>query len=123
MIELDEFVEATLVSIVKGIQRAQQDEEVGSFVAPLLQGEKRNDVGNFHLKNDETRQATVIQFDVQVGTQAATEAEARGGLKARLVVVDVDLGGGGSSTSGATSTHRLQFAIPVEIPRLSPRAG
>jgi hypothetical protein len=116
MIELDEFIQMTLLSIVRGIRGAQGDEQFGLFVAPMLRGEKRNDVGNFHLKDDTSRQATVIQFDVQVATQSTSQVDGRGGLKARLYVVDVDLGGSGSSTSGSATTHRLQFAIPVEIP-------
>ena len=114
--ELDEFIEATLMSIVRGITRAQADSAVGSFVAPLLQGKRRNDVGNFHLKGDKSRQATVVQFDVQVGTESTRQLEGKTGVKARLYVVDVDLAGGGTSVTGATRTHRLQFAIPIEIP-------
>ena len=68
MIDLEDFIAAALTSIVRGIRNAQADSDLGRFVAPLLQGNKRNDFGNFHLKNDETRQATVVQFDVQVGT-------------------------------------------------------
>jgi hypothetical protein len=116
--DLEDFIDAALTSIVRGIRRAQADPELGSFVAPLLQGPKRNDFGNFHLKNDETRQATVVQFDVQVGTETTTVTEGKGGVRARLVVVDVDLGGGRNSSAGATSLHRLQFNVPVEIPSM-----
>ena len=116
VIDLEDFIAAALTSIVRGIRNAQADSDLGRFVAPLLQGNKRNDFGNFHLKNDETRQATVVQFDVQVGTETTTVADGKGGVRARLVVVDVELGGGRSSSAGATSLHRLQFNVPVEIP-------
>jgi len=116
MIDLEDFIAAALTSIARGIRSAQTDAEFGGYVAPLLQGEKRNDFGNFHLKNDQSRQATVVQFDVQVGTESTTVTEGKGGLRARLVVVDLEVGGGRSGSAGATSLHRLQFNVPVEIP-------
>ena len=116
MIELDHFIHEALTSIVAGIRRAQADPEFGQYVAPLLQGDRRNDFGNFHLKGDQTRQATVVQFDVQVGSESKSEMAGKGATRARLVVVDFELGGQGTSSTGATNLQRLQFNVPVEIP-------
>jgi hypothetical protein len=63
MIELSEFIAEAVTSIVRGIQQGQAS-DVGDHIAPLIQGEKRNEYGNFHLKDDPSNQATIVQFDV-----------------------------------------------------------
>lgn len=103
-------------------KKGRADPDVGSFIAPLIQGKRRNDVGNFHLKGDDTRQATVVRFDVQVATEESTGREGGGSVKARLVVVDVSLAGGGTSSDQRSSLHRLEFAVAVEIPSPVPDA-
>jgi hypothetical protein len=123
MIPLDEFIAQALTSIVQGIKLGQADEDVGSHIAPLIQGEGRNSHGNFHLKDDTTKQATIVQFDVQVSTEAsrAGKAGVEGGFK--LYVVDVKLSGGGDAATKTSNLHRLQFAVPVQIPTLSRARG
>jgi hypothetical protein len=115
MIPLDDFIAQALTSIVQGIQKGQAS-PVGDHIAPLIQGESRNQHGNFHLKGDTANQATIVQFDVQVATEAQKEGGGvvKGGFK--LYVVDVELGGDGKLSSKTSHLHRLQFAIPVKIP-------
>ena len=115
MISLDDFIEQVLTSIVKGIRKAQAS-DVGDHVAPLLQGEGRNAIGNFHLKGDDSNQATIVQFDVQVATEATHEGDGNAKASLKLYVVDVELGGGRNLSTKASNLHRLQFAIPVKIP-------
>ena len=75
MIELNDFIAEALTSIVKGIQQGQKS-DVGDHIAPLIQGEKRNEYGNFHLKDDQSNRATIVQIDVQVATEVQTETQA-----------------------------------------------
>jgi hypothetical protein len=115
MVGLDEFIAAAMSEIVRGIQIAQEG-DVGDHIAPLIQGEKRNDFGNFHLKNDPSNQATIVQFDVQVTTELDNEGTGSGKGKFKLFVVDVEVGVGGKVASKSSNLHRLQFAVPVKIP-------
>jgi len=122
MVELDEFIAEALTSIVRGIKRGQAS-DVGDHIAPLIQGAKRNDYGNFHLKDDQSNQATIVQFDVQVATDVQTEGTGNGKGKFRLYVVDLEVGGGGKLAQKSSNLHRLQFAIPIKIPTKQDIAG
>jgi hypothetical protein len=116
MIELDDFIAEALISIVQGIKKGQVS-AVGDHIAPLIQGKDRNTHGNFHLKKDDSNQATIVQFDVQVATEVNKAGEGSAKGKVRLFVVDVELGTSGKLSTKASNLHRLQFAIPVMIPK------
>lgn len=116
MLELDDFIAEAMTSIVRGIRKGQAS-DVGDHIAPLIQGNSRNEFGNFHLKGDSSNQATIVRFDVQVGTEIRKEGEGTGKGKVRLYVVDLELGAGGKLSSQSSNVHRLQFAIPLKIPR------
>jgi hypothetical protein len=84
MIELDVFTEETLKSVVRGIKRVQDDSELGQFVAPLLQGEKRNDFGNvpieiptFRSKDDHTEKSSPLT------SRTSSEGHATGPFRPR----------------------------------------
>jgi hypothetical protein len=83
----------------------------------LIQGKKRNEYGNFHLKGDTSNQATIVQFDVQVATERHTEGDPTAKGKFRLYVVDLEVGIGGKIAGKSSNLHRLQFSIPIKIPR------
>jgi hypothetical protein len=117
MIELDDFIAEALTSIVQGIKKGQASEDVGDHIAPLIQGKARNVRGNFHLKGDKSNQATIVQFDVQVATELNKAGGASAKGKVRLLVVGAEFGGEGSLSTKASNLHRLQFAIPVKIPK------
>ena len=91
MIELSAFISEAVTSIVRGIQLGQKA-DVGDHIAPLIQGEKRNEYGNFHLKGDTANQATIVQFDVQVTTEKSAEGGPAGKGKFQLFVVDLEIG-------------------------------
>ena len=104
MIPLEDFIAQALTSIVHGIKKGQAS-DVGDHIAPLIQGESRNEHGNFHLKGDPSNQATIVQFDVQVATEGQQEGggTAKGSFK--LYVVNVELGGGGKATTKSSNLH------------------
>jgi hypothetical protein len=116
MVELSDFIAEATTSIVRGIKQGQSS-DVGDHIAPLIQGEKRNEHGNFHLKDDQSNQATIVQFDVQVATEVESAGDAKAKGKFRLYVVDLEVGGGGKAATKSSNLHRLQFAIPIKIPR------
>lgn len=114
--DLEDFIAETVTSIARGIVKGQADANVGDYVAPLIKGEKRQDFGTFHLKNDDNSQATIIEFDIAIGVSAAREAGGSVSGKARLFVVDVEFGGEGAGSTERSSSHRIKFAVPLTIP-------
>lgn len=116
MLELQDFISESMTSIIRGIQTAQET-DVGDHIAPLIQGEKRNDLGNFHLKGDDQNQATIVQFDVQVAAKQTKSGDegAKGGVK--LYVVDMELGANAQVANEASNIQRLKFAVPLKIPK------
>ena len=117
MLELKDFIAKTMTSIVKGIQQGQADEDVGDHIAPLIQGEKRNEFGNFYLKEGDQNQATVLQFEVSVAAKSSDSNQVTGAVEAKLYVVDLNLGGGKKGSEEHSSVHKLKFAIPIKIPK------
>lgn len=116
MLELEDFIAETMISIVRGIQKGQES-EVGEYIAPLIQGSQRNDFGNFHLKDDDTNQATVLQFEVSVSAKTMDSQGETGEVKAKLFVVDIGVGGDKKSQLESSSLQKLKFAIPITIPK------
>lgn len=119
MVELNEFIAEALTSIVSGIMKAQQNEATGDYIAPLITGEKRNDYGNFHLKNNQDSQATIVQFDVEVTSELAAKSSGEGGGDFKLWVVNMKAKGSGEVSGKHAGTQKLQFAIPLKIPQKS----
>lgn len=119
MLELEDFIAETMISIIRGIQKGQES-EVGGYIAPLIQGKQRNEFGNFHLKDDDTNQATVLQFEVSVGTKSSDSQGAADKTNIKLFVVDIGVGGDKKSQLESSSLQKLKFAIPVTIPKRNP---
>lgn len=115
MMELDDFISSALTAIVWGIKKGQST-DVGDHIAPLIQGKQRNERGNFHLKDDDSNQATIVEFDVQVTSGTESKIGGTGQGKFKLFVVEAKAGGGGEQSEKISHVHRLQFAIPIKIP-------
>ena len=115
MIELEDFISEAVAAVVRGIRKGQAS-EFGDHIAPQIQGEKRQDRGIFHLKGDDSNQATIIQFEVQVTTKQQQEQGGSGKGKFRLYIVDAELGASGKLVAEQTNSQKLQFSIPVRIP-------
>jgi len=117
MIELEDFIAETMIAVASGIVKAQQDDSVGIYIAPLIQGQKRNDFVNFHLKGDDRNQATVLQFEVNIGAKSIDEKAAGGKVKAKLYVVDVEVGGDAKEQVETSNLQKLKFSVPLQIPQ------
>lgn len=113
--ELDEFVAEATTSLVRGIMKGLES-DVGEFIAPLIQGEQRQEAGIFNVQGGPPNQATIVRFDIQVAASRKAEGDAKTKGKARLFVVDLEVGGGGKVTTDASNLHRMQFSVPVKIP-------
>ena len=120
---LDEFIQSALIAIAKGISEGQRNKNFGEYVAPLIQGKRRNEQGNFHLKGEPASQATIVQFDVQVTTEVKREAKVNAGAKIRLMVVEAELRGAGDGARRMGTAQRLQFSIPLKLPSVGVVSG
>ena len=104
--ELRNFIKQTLKDVLGGIHDAQQEIENGQIVPAINeQGWKGLETGLTSFQ--------AIDFEVSVN---AVEQE---GSEAKLNVVAAVIGGGisGDSSSTAEHTAKLNFKIPVQLPR------
>ena len=99
---LDDFVAATLRSIVQGIDAAQEDiQTLGARINPYRAGS--------------AGAIQVVEFDVEVSTSEGTAT--RGGLG--VFVGAIAAGTRGESESGTASVGRVRFKVPLELPTSS----
>lgn len=100
--QLDEFVKATIMQVVKGVSDAQEEAaEFGAVVNPReLEGKGR-------------RKETSIAFDVAL-TVTGTNSEEVGG---KLTVASIlSLGGKVTESDARQETSRIQFDVAVSLP-------
>jgi len=110
MVELDAFVEATLIAIVRGATAARK-------VVKDLGGEVNPSIGNANATKtitDDYNQAIVsVDFDVAV---AATEAkENKGGMGVAIALLG--MGATQAETSGFSHASRIKFTVPLVLPK------
>lgn len=103
--ELDTFIEETLLQISKGIQSANEQ------LAPTRKKADGTDLPKLYLlaAGRKSEQGSGIHFDVAITSR--TEGEGKSGGKIKLAVVEADLGGKIKQTAQAIS--RIQFSVTV----------
>jgi hypothetical protein len=114
---LDEFVEATLIDIVAGVERAQQNiGRSGAWINPT-----RRDFSEKSLQSGVSmggRVALLREVEFDIAVTVTTGAGGKGELK----VAAFSLGGG--ATREHESISRVKFSVPVVWPRTaSPSAA
>jgi hypothetical protein len=110
--ELQEFISATLRSIIDGVKDAQ--EHAAKSAATV------NPVGLFYNPNNTTILthsesgiiAQQVHFDVAVTTTEGTQS--KGGI--RIFVGPVGVGAQGQSDATNSSVSRIKFSVPVLLP-------
>lgn len=90
MIKLDDFIKNSLVAIVRGMKEAQQDSKFGEYIAPEIQGEKRQDRGIFVIKGGNSGQATIVEFEVDVKAETTKGSEGSGQPTFDIYVVNAE---------------------------------
>ncbi|BCK63417.1 hypothetical protein KAM338_34090 [Aeromonas caviae] len=100
--QLDEFVKATIMQVVKGVKDAQEEAaEYGAVVNPR------------GLEGQGMRKETSIAFDVAL-TVTGTNSEEIGG---KLTVASIlNLGGKVTESDARQETSRVQFDVSVSLP-------
>lgn len=100
--KLDEYVRETLLAIVRGVVAAQQDEELGQHV-----GRVANTASGIDLDGNPV---TSVRFDL------ATTSEDKGTAGGGISVVPF-LSAKGDVATAVSSANRLQFSLPLSIPK------
>ena len=121
--QLEEFISGTLTQIARGIERANEglrdcDARVNPpNVAPGSTNFNQSIYGYLGHK-PQMPAVHLIQFDVAVF--AAEGTESRGGIG--IMVGTIALGSQGKSADSQSTTSRIQFGIPMLLPRSEPVA-
>ena len=108
---LEEFVEETLVQIVRGVAGAgRKTIRENAIVNPdsLHWGAEQE-----MLWDGEGKKVEEIEFDVALTTSEQKEA----GGKVGLSVMSIGGGVQGSTTSASSSVSRVKFSVPLSLPR------
>ena len=115
IMELDKFIEKTLVDIAKGVSNAK--DEVGKL------GGKVNPEKSTVLATRKARQEGTIpntyktehrvEFDIALQVKEESSVSGEGSLK---LFSAVSLGVDGSSKDSLNTAHRVKFVVPIEMP-------
>ena len=116
-IKLEDFVAESLIQIVRGVEKAQN--ELGDSMARINPRLSRlrteGTVGS--AKDAQAQPVYPVQFDVAV--MASEETSTAGGIG--VVVGVFGLGSRGQSAEGGGQTSRIQFKVPVLLPLQEPK--
>lgn len=105
--ELEEFVRATLLSVVRGVVEAQSDEGVGGYIGRAASTSSKDETENV---------VTQVSFDL--ATTAEEKRSAGGGFGIKVIPFASAEADG--RVSGVQSTvSRIAFQVPVGVPRPS----
>ncbi len=107
--DVSQFVQETVLGILKGVTDAQQDEAQGKGVSPIFHfnmGHSKDHRGIF-VHGDTNY--TIVEFDLAVTTE--TGGGSNGGIKV-LGFVTGDLSA--EHTRGTAS--RIKFSVPIVLP-------
>jgi len=112
MVELKDFVRKSLLDIVAGVVAAQQDATLGEHVA-------KGQIGGMKFPSEsgvyyEARLlATTVKFDVAVTVSETTGGDVGAGVAVGVFRANV----GGSGAEEREGVSRIQFAVPVMLPK------
>lgn len=106
--QLDEFVKASIVQIVKGVKEAQKEvKQLGGVVNPL--------VGS--LYGLAQRESEKIEFDVALVVQDAKGSEVGGGISVASVFgIGASVSGRQTGSDSYQQTSRVKFNVYVDLP-------
>jgi hypothetical protein len=105
---VEEYVREALISIVRGVKAAQEDEEVGGMI-----GRVSRESGGAAISTDSSgNMVTMVNFDLATTVDEKTKLDA--GVKADIKIFAAKAGG--ESEAKSSSVSRISFTVPVGIP-------
>ena len=111
--ELNEFVKATIMQIVEGVDEANT--ALSKKTAFVASANIQTDKGFKNTVDKEGRQhyVTDVDFDVAINIQNSNSKEGGGGIEILSVL---NIGKKGSSENTNSSTSRIKFSLPLALP-------
>ena len=113
VLDLKTFVSQTLIQIVEGVKEASETLDNGRDIINPAVGSMAHSIqpGMFEGRHDEI--GSMINFDVAI--TAADSTVTKGGVG--VFVAAIGLGASGESGSQQQSVSRVQFGVPVILPK------
>lgn len=110
--ELEKFIESTLVQIAQGVHNAQKPLSLlGGSANPHMKV-LRDDQTIGQAPNREGDRISLIEFDVAVS--ATTNSSKKGGIGVLATVVKI--GGEAESAKENGTVSRIKFSVPILLP-------
>lgn len=106
--ELQDFVSTALVSIVRGVEKAQVD--LGSSKATINPNGLKTQLALEQLQ--EGSGLTNVEFEVAVEVKSAGEAGGSAGIKIHIFSGEIS----GKKSNSSSHLSRLKFSVPVLLP-------
>ncbi|KIC02817.1 hypothetical protein OA88_06750 [Flavobacterium sp. JRM] len=113
--ELDQFITATLTSIIKSINDSKEfAESNGAIVNPILMEGEYEKFTSIWRKDgkDGKRVLTKIDFDIAVTVSNEEGSKVGGGIKVQVF----SLGASSTETEKNQTTSRIKFTLDVALP-------
>lgn len=111
-IDVEEFVNAALTKVLRAISNAQNDEEVGEQIAPMVRGDVKIDPA-YGVAAHNGQLWSVMEIDIAI--TASSETEASGGAGLKIPVIEAQVGAKGSVTSTQNGVSRIKFSVPIVV--------
>jgi hypothetical protein len=114
VMELKDFISATLSGIVEGVVEAQSKVKgLGAHVNPGgLMRAVASASSDAIWDNQTNNLARVVRFDIALNVEQGTGTQAKVGVVAGIFGLEA----GGESQSKKVAVHRVEFAVPVLFP-------
>lgn len=106
--ELKDFISETLISVIEGIQVANQKiNKEGNHPILYQPGNTSNDSFNTTEK---------ISFEVYLQVEGQTDK----GVGGHVNVIGIKIGGEGKASQSELHSHKITFAIPFDLTKAKP---
>jgi len=114
--ELKDFVQESLVQIVRGIESASKSlEDTNAHINPkniYVNSDSRQNYGRLNTARECNPVVELVEFDVAVHASENTESKD----KIAISVGSIGIGEGGRLQGSNSSESRIKFKIPVVFP-------
>lgn len=111
--DIEEFVETTLIQILGGIKKARECLQAdGENIAPIAQPGRRNAPQELYVSQS-GHLIYPVDFDIAVTAEGSSDAGGNVGLKIAGIA---GIEGGGSTVNRDSVVSRVKFQIPVCYP-------
>ena len=105
--KLDQFVEETLLEIMRGVHRAKS----AAGIAQTPSGPTPDEYYKIGTHDPKYRRIRIREVEYDIAVTVTETVRGKGKGKVNLGIIQV--AAGGDSDTSETSTHRIRFRVPV----------